>query len=86
MRASSLILATRQPVDESQVRALAGVHDLEVLDEQNHRYQVYHNRDSNPAEAIAQLVVEKGWGLLELSPVRHSIEEVFVDITQQEAA
>jgi len=86
MRASSLILVTRRPVDPGQLKALDGVHDLEILDEPNHRYQVYHDRDGNPAEAIARLVVEKGWGLLELSPVHHSIEEIFVDITQQEAA
>ncbi len=86
MRASGLILATRRPVDADRIKALAGVHDLEVLDEPNHRYRVYHDRDGNPAEAIARLVVEQDWGLLELTPVRHSIEEIFVDITQQEAA
>jgi ABC-2 type transport system ATP-binding protein len=31
--------------------------------------------------AIAQLVVEKGWGLLELCPVSVSLEDVFLELT-----
>ncbi len=33
------------------------------------------------AEQMAQIVVEQGWGLRELSPERRSLEQIFVDIT-----
>ena len=36
--------------------------------------------DASP-EQVAQCVVEQGWGLLELSPERRSLEQIFVDIT-----
>ncbi|BCX87805.1 ABC-2 type transport system ATP-binding protein [Methylomarinovum tepidoasis] len=85
MRASSLVLVTEAPADPAALQAVEGVHDVRPL-EGGHRYEVFHDKDRNPAPALAALVVEKGWGLLELTPVRHSIEEIFVDITRQEAA
>ena len=31
------------------------------------------------------MIVEQGWGLLELTPERRSLEEIFVDITTAES-
>ncbi|MCF6211633.1 MAG: ABC transporter ATP-binding protein [Gammaproteobacteria bacterium] len=33
------------------------------------------------AEQVAQIAVEQGWGLCELTPERRSLEQIFVDIT-----
>jgi ABC-2 type transport system ATP-binding protein len=35
---------------------------------------------------LAKTVVNKGWGLLELRPMRMSLEEVFLQVTTDETA
>lgn len=84
MRASSLVLETRRPIDIDALMTLDAVQTITQEPGQLCRYQIFFAKGASPAENIAALVVEKGWGLLELSPVRRSIEQIFVDITQQE--
>ncbi len=84
MRASSLVLATKKPIDIDALMTLDAVQTITQEPGQPCRYQVFFAKGQNPAENIAALVVEKGWGLLELSPVRRSIEQIFVDIARQE--
>ncbi|GAB6067504.1 ATP-binding cassette domain-containing protein [Methylothermus subterraneus] len=84
LRASSLILETKRPADLDALMAIDGVQSVAQEPGERFRYQVFFAKDKNPAEAIAALAVERGLGLLELSPVKRSIEQIFVDITQQE--
>lgn len=84
MRALSLILETKRPIDIDALMRVDGVQTVTQEPGQQFRYQVYFAKEKSPAEDIAALVVERGWGLLELSPVRRSIEQIFVDITKQE--
>jgi ABC-2 type transport system ATP-binding protein len=78
MRALSILLKTRVPADLAALEAVAGVHSIEALGE--NRYRVFHEPDASPAEAIASTAV--AWGLLELTPERRSMEQIFIDITQ----
>jgi ABC-2 type transport system ATP-binding protein len=79
MRASSLVLETRDTPDLQRLNFVDGVQKIEDLGEQ--RYRVFHDRDRNPAERLAELIVGSGWGLKELMPERRSMEEIFIDIT-----
>lgn len=79
MQTTSLRLRTRNPVDENRLSALDGVIAVEALDE--NCWQIKHAAEENPASAIAKLVVQHEWELLELTPERRSLEEIFVDIT-----
>jgi ABC-2 type transport system ATP-binding protein len=80
MRASSLLLATRQAPDLPKLSQLPGVQSIEDLGD--NRCRVFHDKGANPAESLAQLAVASGWGLLELTPERLSMEQIFIDITQ----
>ncbi len=84
VRSSSLSLGTRNPIDPQDLLALEGIKAVEQEHEDPWRYQIFCSHDSDPVEAIARLVLEKGWGLLELSPRRRSIEQIFMEITQHE--
>jgi ABC-2 type transport system ATP-binding protein len=44
--------------------------------------RIYHDKEFSPAERIAELIVTSGWGLLEMTPERRSMEQIFIDITQ----
>ena len=37
--------------------------------------------DGDIRESIAQAIVQKGWGLLELQSVEMSLEEIFLELT-----
>ncbi|TAN49549.1 MAG: ATP-binding cassette domain-containing protein [Methylococcaceae bacterium] len=80
MSSSSLAISTRQPPDTALLAAIPGVKSVEALDHQ--RYRIFHDKQANPAEQVAQLVVTQGWGLAELVPEKRTIEQIFVEITQ----
>jgi ABC-2 type transport system ATP-binding protein len=40
-----------------------------------------HFKDNNPADTVAACVAGQGWGLIELSLDRQTLEQVFVDLT-----
>ncbi|MFH1033438.1 MAG: ATP-binding cassette domain-containing protein [Pseudomonadota bacterium] len=69
---------------------VAGVLSLEPLEappglEDCSAWRVTTASDPAPRAALARAVVEAGLGLLELSPLALSLEEVFVQLTTQEA-
>ncbi len=84
MDAASLYLGLRNPPTLEVLRAVPGVIAVESLDDG--RLRVHHPPQHNPAETLVGMAVQHGWGLYELTPERLSLEQIFVDITQQEAA
>jgi len=79
MRNSSLLLTTARPLNIERLDELDAVQSINDLGEG--RYRIFHEKDGNPAEHIAQTVVESGCGLLELVAERRSMEQVFIDMT-----
>ena len=49
-------------------------------------YEVETERGHDVRRDLAQTVVTNGWGLLELRPLRMSLEEVFLSLTTEETA
>jgi ABC-2 type transport system ATP-binding protein len=47
-------------------------------------YEVESERDTDVRREIARAVVNRGWGLLELRPMRMSLEEIFLQVTTEE--
>lgn len=80
MESSSLVFATRQPAPVEAIAAVEGVSGVETIGDQ--RLRVFHDARANPAEQLAEMAYLGGWGLLELTPERRSLEEIFVEITQ----
>ncbi len=80
MTSSSLLVDFRQPADLNQLEALSGVDSVDVLDQ--HQLRIHHKQDTCIAEAVAELAVNKRWGLLELRPEKHDMEQIFLSITQ----
>jgi gliding motility-associated transport system ATP-binding protein len=48
-------------------------------------YEVESERGTDVRREIARTVVNRGWGLLELRPMRMSLEEIFLQVTTDEA-
>ncbi len=80
MRSSTLVLRTSRSADVGSFESIAGINRIEDLGQG--RYRIFHEQSANPAPQLAERVVEKGWGLEELTPEGRSMEQVFIDITR----
>jgi ABC-2 type transport system ATP-binding protein len=49
-------------------------------------FEVESNRGTDVRRELARTIVNRGWGLLELRPMRMSLEDVFLQVTTDEAA
>ncbi len=79
-----IYLEVAQPTPETAV-ALAEIPGVEQVQAQGQGvFDIQHERDRDLRQSIAALVVERGWGLLELRAVRMSMEEIFMQLTTQE--
>lgn len=47
-------------------------------------YEIESERGSDMRREIARTVVNQGWGLLELRPLRLSLEDIFIQLTSEE--
>ncbi len=65
--------------------ALPGVDTLDVDDESGRRFTLACVKGVDPRPEIFRLAVDKGWVLVELSPARASLEDVFVRLTTRDA-
>jgi len=74
----ALLLETREPCPAKHLEAVPGIQRVEPLGET--RARLLFEKD-NPADAVAACVASQGWGLIELSLDRQTLEQVFVDLT-----
>jgi ABC-2 type transport system ATP-binding protein len=79
MQSASLVLACRAAPDPKVLQALPTVSRVEAMGES--RVRVFFSGYNPPAEAIAAETLKHGWGLLELTPERKSLEQIFVELT-----
>ena len=82
MQISSTIVAFRKALQSHELSDLPNIESVERLDDNS--FRIHYNPQSNPADGIVKRAVEKDWGLLELTPEKRSLEEIFVDITTSE--
>ena len=65
---------------------LAGVTRVQLSERRGalEAFEVESERDQDIRRDIARAIVNRGWGLLELRPMRMSLEEVFLQVTTEE--
>lgn len=83
LHAQQLILQLRNPPPLDELRALPDIQSVDVLE--NNRLRVHYAGD-NPATALAELAVQRSWGLEALIPERRTLEQIFVELTTQDYA
>jgi len=87
-----LELAGDTTVVEEPLRGLPGVRSVEMLThdlplpEGHHRLRVMVEGTEDPGRQVAAVVVGAGLGLYEMRRIRISLEDVFLQLTTQEAA
>ncbi len=81
---ATLLLRLARPPQAEEIRTcIPGIAQVEERDDGAFllRFADGGANAGTMAEQMAQIVVEQGWGLRELSPERRSLEQIFVDIT-----
>ena len=83
-QASGFILTLHQPPSLEVLRAVAGVTEVTALDA--HSFRIRHTPEHNPSGELLNLAAAQGWQVEQLTPLRTSLEEVFVRLTSGENA
>jgi ABC-2 type transport system ATP-binding protein len=75
------------PAVETTLAEVAGVTKVAASDRHDDivGYDVESNRGRDVRRELARAVIANGWGLLELRPVRMSLEDIFLSLTTEEA-
>jgi len=81
MNTGTLEVVTRLAPDIKSLLAIPAVCSIESLAE--NKIRIHHTTDASPAESIAERIIDGGWGLLELTPVKKSIEDIFIALTRE---
>ena len=76
----SITIALKHPPAVDRLKAIDRVEQVEVID--SNRFRLNFNLDS-PAELLVQQSVEQDWGLFELIPDHTSLEDLFIELTQE---
>lgn len=81
---SRLLLGLRQAPAQEVLLGIPGVEAIEVLED--NLFRIRHTPGVEPTEALIQAAVSQNWGLFQINPDQTSLEEVFVQLTFQDAA
>ncbi|MGR9012843.1 MAG: ABC transporter ATP-binding protein [Gammaproteobacteria bacterium] len=81
MDTGTLQVATRLAPDINRLLTLPGVSSIETITE--NRIKIHHSVTANPTEQIAEQIISAGWGLQELTPMKRSMEDIFISLTKE---
>ena len=82
MAAESVIIKTLHAVDLKKLSHIPGITSMELMTEKH--FIVHHNAGNNPAPQLAESIMNANWGLLELTPAKKTIEDIFLNLTTRE--
>ena len=85
--AETMYVLLEAPVDATPaLQAVAGVTRVSVADRHDLAigYEVESVRDADIRRELARTIVAQQWGLLEMRPLRMSLEEIFLQVTTEE--
>lgn len=83
LHSQHLIVRLRAAPAPGELQQLPGIAAVETLDDGRLRLRY---EGASPAAALAETAVARGWGLEELIPERRTLEQIFVELTMQDAA
>ena len=78
----SITIALDNPPAIEQLKQLVHITHVEIVDK--HHFKLFFETES-PAQTIVQQSVQQQWGLTELVPDQRSLEDLFIELTEEEA-
>jgi ABC-2 type transport system ATP-binding protein len=83
MRQDCVQVITRLPVDIAVLSVLPDIIRIEQI-AHNH-LKIHYSMTGNPIHQITETIIAKGWGLEEITPIKKSMEDIFLALTQVES-
>ncbi len=83
-RAGGIEIALRTPPAPTDIADIPGVAGVDVLGDGV--FRICHEPSADPTDAILGRAVERRWGLFRLTSAETSLEQVFSELTQEDAA
>ena len=80
MDTGSVLISTRLKPDLTVLSALAGVLSIEIMP--NKYIKIAYRLTDNPTQRIIETIISFGWELQELTPIKRSMEDIFITLTQ----
>lgn len=80
---NSMLAVFQNTPPRDQLLQINGVDRVESLEDGRTRI---HYKDTDPAEAVVEQAVSRGWRLTELTPERRTLEQIFIELTCSEPA
>ncbi|WP_340123291.1 ABC transporter ATP-binding protein [Methylobacter svalbardensis] len=81
MDTGTLQITTRLVPDINSLLTLPGISSIETMSQ--NRIKIHYSVTANPAEQIAEHIITAGWGLQELTPIKRSMEDIFISLTKE---
>ena len=76
----SIVIALKKPPAPERLSQLEWVEQVEAID--SNRFRLYFDATS-PVESLVQESVAQHWGLYEMIPDQRSLEDLFIELTQE---
>jgi len=76
---SQLKLITGKKIEIEKIEILEEIIRVELLTD--NQYLIHYKSNKNPIEALTEIIISNGWGLKEISPIKRSLEDIFLDLT-----
>jgi len=83
-KGETILLGLRRPPAAPELAAVDGVASVDSVEPNLFRIQFAPGAD--PTEALVRQSTERDWGLYQMQPAQTSLEDVFVNLTQQDEA
>jgi ABC-2 type transport system ATP-binding protein len=80
MDTGSVLISTRLKPDLTILSALAGVLSIESMPDQH--IKIAYRLTDNPTQRIIETIISSGWELQALTPIKRSMEDIFISLTQ----
>ncbi len=83
LQSASLTVAFHNTPDMEKLQSITGIKKVEQ--QREGRLRLFYEPDRDPTDEIVNCSAEHQWGLYELRPGRASLEEIFLQLTTEEA-
>lgn len=84
LNTGSLLVSTRLTPDTEVLLAIPGVNSIEPITD--NKFKIHYQVSEDPCQQIAETIINEGWELQELSPIKKSLEDIFITLTQTSAS
>jgi ABC-2 type transport system ATP-binding protein len=80
MNSGVLQITTRLKADLQKLLAIPGVTEIETIND--NQLRIHHSIVNNLSQQITETIIAAGWELQELTPIKMSMEDIFIQLTQ----